>query len=130
MRLQSDEGSKRHTHGYLPTAALQWEMRPYRDGMAIPCPCCKASNESGPACRRCKADLGLLFAVDAARTERMHDARRMLGEARYDDALQSLEEAVKLRRGGDLSRLKAVAFLLKRDFRAALNALDEARDRP
>jgi len=114
----------------LPTAALQWEMRPYRDGMAIPCPCCKASNESGPACRRCKADLSLLFAVDAERTERMHDARRMLGEARYDDALQSLEEAVKLRRGGDLSRLKAVAFLLKRDFRAALNALDEARDRP
>ncbi|HXD88787.1 MAG TPA: hypothetical protein VN641_20015 [Urbifossiella sp.] len=100
-------------------------MRPYRDGMAIPCPCCKASNETGPACRRCKADLGLLFAVDAERTERLDDARRQLSEARYDEAWRSLEEAEKLRRGGDLSRLKAVAFLLKRDFRGAMAAYDE-----
>ncbi|HEY2911298.1 MAG TPA: hypothetical protein VGI99_13695 [Gemmataceae bacterium] len=97
--------------------------------MAIPCPCCKASNDVGPNCRRCKADLGLLFAVDAERTERLQDARRMLGEARFDEALHSLGEAEKLRRGGDLTRLKAVACLLKRDFRAALTVHAEMRER-
>jgi hypothetical protein len=32
--------------------------------VSVACPCCRAVNESGPACRRCKADLGLLFALD------------------------------------------------------------------
>src|SRR5262249_17865113 len=31
------------------------------------CPVCKAENAQGPACRRCKADLSLLFAVEARR---------------------------------------------------------------
>ena len=28
--------------------------------MPVPCPCCKAANDTGPGCRRCKADLSLL----------------------------------------------------------------------
>ena len=43
--------------------------------MPIPCPCCRASNDTGPACRRCKADLALLFALEANRAEHFAAAR-------------------------------------------------------
>ena len=31
------------------------------------CPVCRATNDQGPQCRRCKADLGLLFRLEAQR---------------------------------------------------------------
>lgn len=40
--------------------------------MTIVCPCCRAGNDAGPACRRCKADLSLLF---EARTRRAEQAK-------------------------------------------------------
>lgn len=95
------------------------------EGMAIPCPCCKANNDAGPICRRCKADLGLLFAVEAERTQRVAEACRHLGASHYSKALAALEKAEGLRRGPDLTRLKAVAALLNRDFAAALAAHSE-----
>jgi predicted ATPase len=33
--------------------------------MSLACPCCKAANDVGPNCRRCKADLSLAFAFEA-----------------------------------------------------------------
>ena len=35
--------------------------------MALRCPVCKAENAQGPNCRRCKADLSLLFALEDRR---------------------------------------------------------------
>ncbi|HEY3787528.1 MAG TPA: hypothetical protein VGL71_01680 [Urbifossiella sp.] len=96
--------------------------------MAIPCPCCKASNETGPLCRRCKADLSLLFAIDAERAESLASARGSLADLQLEDAFAALERAEPLRRGPDITRLKAAVFLLNRDFASALSAYDESHD--
>lgn len=97
--------------------------------MPIPCPCCKASNDAGPSCRRCKADLSLLVAFEADRTATLDAARRFVGGARFAEAHAALDRANRLRQGDDIARLKAVAFLLARDFPAALRAYDECHDR-
>jgi Flp pilus assembly protein TadD len=97
--------------------------------MPIPCPCCKASNDAGPACRRCKADLSLLFAVEADRAAAVEEARRLAAQSRFPDALSQLERAAQLRRGDDVSRLKAAVLLLARDFPAARRAYHELASR-
>jgi hypothetical protein len=43
------------------------------------CPVCKADNAQGPQCRRCKADLTVLFDLEAARRARLDAARGHLG---------------------------------------------------
>ena len=35
------------------------------------CPVCKAENEMTPQCRRCKADLSLLLALERGRAEQL-----------------------------------------------------------
>jgi hypothetical protein len=89
--------------------------------MTIPCPCCKASNESGPNCRRCKADLALLFSLEAERIELVSAARRLLQQSQFEEAGAKLVRAERLRRGDDVRTLRAGAFLLNRDFAAALD---------
>jgi len=93
--------------------------------MPIPCPCCKASNDTGPACRRCKADLSLLFAVEADRAAAVEAARRLVAESRCGEALARLDRAAQLRRGADASRMRAAVLLLARDFAGALSVYDE-----
>ena len=84
--------------------------------MTIPCPCCRASND-GPTCRRCKADLSLLAAVEARRRYLLEAARVEL--SRGDDATAMIEEAAGLRGGADVAQLRALAALLKRDYAGA-----------
>ena len=50
------------------------------------CPVCKAENAQGPACRRCKADLSLLFALEERRAWALAEARRLLAAGRVDEA--------------------------------------------
>ena len=90
--------------------------------MPIPCPCCKAANDAGPACRRCKADLSLLFALEADRAALVAEARELAAEARFPESLSALARAAQLRRGNDVQRLRAVALLLSRDYAGALAA--------
>ena len=90
--------------------------------MPVPCPCCKAANDAGPNCRRCKADLSLLFAVDAQRAATLDDARRLAAEGRFAEALAAVDRAAQLRRGADVLRLRAAVLLLSRDFAGALRA--------
>jgi hypothetical protein len=97
--------------------------------MPVPCPCCKAANDAGPACRRCKADLSLLFAVEADRAAAVEQTRRLAAESRFPEALVQLDRASQLRRGDDLSRLKAAVLLLARDFPAASRAYHELASR-
>jgi hypothetical protein len=85
----------------------------------IPCPVCRARVESGPLCRRCKADLSLLFALEARRDAALAAARRALAAGRADEALARAAEAEQLRHGADARRLIALAHLLRRDFAAA-----------
>src|SRR5580765_7909488 len=93
--------------------------------MPVPCPCCKASNDAGPSCRRCKADLSLLFAVEDERASLVAAARQLAAESRHSESLAALERAAQLRRTDDVLRLRAAVLLLARDFAAARRAYDE-----
>ena len=87
--------------------------------MALTCPLCRASNEIGPACRRCRADLSLLFAVEANRDAELAAARDELAQGRLDAASDCLRRADGLRAGPDGARLAAVLALVRRDFAEA-----------
>lgn len=91
------------------------------------CPVCRAEVEQGPACRRCRADLSLLFALEAQRQRVLREAARALvtGQTRRAEALTEGAEA--LRKGPDGRRIRAVCRLLRRDFRSALNWHASAR---
>lgn len=96
--------------------------------MPISCPCCKASNEAGPTCRRCKADLLLLFTLEARRAALIGEARRLAAECRFPESAAILAEAAQLRQGADVQQLRAVVSLLARDFPAALKAHQSATE--
>ena len=88
--------------------------------MPVPCPCCKASNATGPNCRRCKADLAELFALDTHAEALLAEARNRIhaGDARRAAAI--IDRALETRRTPEALRLRAVAAYLGRDFPAAL----------
>lgn len=97
--------------------------------MTVPCPCCKASNDTGPNCRRCKADLSLLFAVEEQRTAAVEEARQLAAAGQFPGSLAALDRAAQLRRGPDVPRLRAAVLILARDFPAALRAYHEQATR-
>jgi hypothetical protein len=84
------------------------------------CPVCKAENAQGPSCRRCKADLALLFALEEQCERALAAARRCLAEGKWREAVSHAEEADKLRGDAESRRLLAVSHLLVRDFTRAL----------
>ena len=90
--------------------------------MTIACPCCRASNETA-TCRRCRADLSLLAAIEVRRAYLLDAARAEL--ARGDDARPMIEEAAALRNGTDAAQLRAVSALLGRDYESALAYISE-----
>jgi hypothetical protein len=85
----------------------------------INCPNCKANNESGPLCRRCKSDLSLLFQAFERRAWTMLQAGISLRNGQLLDCKRYLEEAELIQPGLDIDRMKAVSHLLNRDFAAA-----------
>ena len=85
----------------------------------ITCPCCRATNDAGPACRRCKADLGFLFAIVARRADLMSAARRAVAVGDWPTVTKTAGAADHLRAGVDARRLLAVAALMSRDYPAA-----------
>jgi hypothetical protein len=88
--------------------------------MILQCPVCRAENTSGPVCRRCRADLSLLAAVEARRTFHVDRVHAAIREGRLDAAGTELMRAAALRTGPDVRRLKACLDLLYGDFTAAL----------
>ena len=83
------------------------------------CPVCRAENAAGPLCRRCKADLSLLFALEEERAGQLAGARRDLVEGRWRQAHARAERADHLRSDAESRRVLAVAALLDRDFHQA-----------
>jgi hypothetical protein len=83
------------------------------------CPVCKADNPHGPQCRRCKADLSLLFALEEQRQWKLAEARRCLRQGEWQTAVKHAVTASWLRDDEESRRLVAVARLLSRDFAAA-----------
>jgi hypothetical protein len=90
------------------------------------CPVCRAQIEQGPQCRRCRADLSLLFAVEKQRQNALAAAYRCLAQRRWQQALALAEGADTLRRDEDSRRLRAVLRLLERDFEGAWRAYTNA----
>ena len=84
------------------------------------CPACKADNAQGPLCRRCKADLSLLFELDAHREYTLLEARQSVREGRWDDAARLARRADGLRSDAGSRRLVAVTAVLSRAYYEAI----------
>lgn len=107
---------------------MDLERTPSHSGrftMPVPCPCCKAVNEAGPVCRRCKADLGLLFQLEANRESLLNRAKSLAQNGELAESLDAVRKARELRRGEDAQRLRVAVLLLARDFSGALAAYHE-----
>jgi hypothetical protein len=94
------------------------------------CPVCRAADNQGAQCRRCKADLGLLWQVQHARRRLLQEAATAAAQGR---ALACRELAVEAHRllGDDESlRLLALAALLQRDFARAFHYWRAVANKP
>src|SRR5437879_4582934 len=97
--------------------------------MPLRCPVCKADNAQGPQCRRCKADLSLLFALEDQRRVVLATAQRAAARGDWRDFLSAAERADALRSDDESRRLLAAARLLHGDFKAALNTAQRIAER-
>jgi hypothetical protein len=88
---------------------------------ALRCPVCKAENVQGPTCRRCKADLSLLFQLEEARQHLLDGARREARAGCWQRFLSCVSQAHALRADEQTRRLRAVVRLLRRDYPGALS---------
>jgi hypothetical protein len=75
------------------------------------CPVCKADNTQGPTCRRCKAELALLFELEAARQRLLAKARDLALAGRWGEFLERVLLAHGLRHDEETSRLLAAGRL-------------------
>lgn len=83
------------------------------------CPACKAENAVGPTCRRCKADLSLLFHLEAQRERLRMQAEWHAGRGEGEQAVALAIRMDDLRAGKDALRLECMGHLLQRDYARA-----------
>ncbi len=84
------------------------------------CPICRAENAAPPACRRCRADLSLLWQLEEARARHLREVEFALTRRRFPEAEALLNRAEAIRSDGDSARLRAILSLLQGDFPGAL----------
>jgi hypothetical protein len=94
------------------------------------CPVCRAELNDSPQCRRCRADLALLAAVEQQRRGLLARAREQLREGRPSAAHSLVEQAAALQPAADGHQLAALAHLLRRNFSAAWRAYQQAKRAP
>jgi hypothetical protein len=87
--------------------------------MTIRCPICRAANDTGPVCRRCKADLAPLVELEERRAHILERAAKAAAVGDLAAVLRHARHAQLLRAGGDATRWLAVGHLLRGDFAAA-----------
>src|SRR5262249_23049551 len=87
--------------------------------LAMRCPVCRAELTTGPQCRRCRADLSLLFALEAQRRQTVALASAMAARGHGEEVLALAEQADQLQHGADCQRLRALGYLLQHNFAAA-----------
>jgi hypothetical protein len=90
-----------------------------REDENVICPVCRANNDAGPQCRRCRADVSMLFDLDARRAAVLAEACRDAAQGRWREADAGAREADAMRRDADSQRLRAVCSLMTGDFAAA-----------
>jgi Flp pilus assembly protein TadD len=90
--------------------------------MPLRCPVCKAENAGGPACRRCKADLSMLFALEDDRAALLARARQQVASGGAAEAVRVAARANGLHEDEESLRLLALASMLQRDHHEAWRA--------
>jgi hypothetical protein len=83
------------------------------------CPVCKADNDQGPQCRRCRVDLSLLFTLQQQRRAALVEAYRSAARGRWQRALAIAEGADALHSDEETRHFLAVGYLMQRDFARA-----------
>jgi hypothetical protein len=83
------------------------------------CPVCRAEAGPGPPCRRCRADLSLLFSLEDQRRAALQGAYEALSQGRGPSLLDWAQQAHILRRDEESGRLLILGYLLCRDFAEA-----------
>ena len=83
--------------------------------MIIACPACRAENAER-TCRRCRADLGLLWDLEAQRERLLVDAAEAIRRGEFTQATERAQSAYDLRVGSDAGRLIACVYLLRGQF--------------
>jgi hypothetical protein len=94
-------------------------------GALMRCPVCRADNEMPSACRRCRADLSLLWALENQRDEALAGAVRAIAQGQAAQAARLADQAHNLRAGPDSLRALAWGHLLEHDFAAAWRCFKE-----
>ncbi len=87
--------------------------------MTIACPACRADN-SERTCRRCRADLGMLWDLEAQRQRLLADVGDALRRGELVRVIDIAQAALDLRDGTDAARVIACAYLLRGKFFRAL----------
>lgn len=77
-------------------------------------------------CRRCRADMGLMFSIEARREFLMDESLRLARAGRIEPALKALDEVDSLRMGDDARRTRAAVLVLCRDFPGAMKCYAES----
>jgi hypothetical protein len=85
----------------------------------VRCPACRADNTTGPQCRRCRADLSLLFALEDQRLRVLEQAALAARRGDWREVTRLAGQAHDLRRDEDSRRLLALAHLVQRHFAEA-----------
>jgi hypothetical protein len=80
------------------------------------CPVCRAANDQGPQCRRCRADLTLLFGLEGQRRQLLNMVRQELVRGGGGTALEYARRVDGLRCDKESRRVLAVCHLLQRNF--------------
>jgi hypothetical protein len=80
------------------------------------CPVCRAELTSGPTCRRCRADLSLLFTLDDQRQELLRRAAAYLARGDGEKTAALADEAAAVQNEPEALRLRAAGSLLARHF--------------
>jgi hypothetical protein len=83
------------------------------------CPVCRAEIAESPQCRRCRADLSLLFTLQAGRNQAMNAAYQCVARNQLGQALAIAGEMDASCRDDDSKRLLALIQLLRGDFAQA-----------
>ena len=87
--------------------------------MTIRCPVCRAENTE-TTCRRCRADLGLLAALEAERAYLLAEATRAVAVRQGEAAVRHAEAARQRGAGAEAFRWLAAGHLLRGDYAAAV----------
>ena len=83
------------------------------------CPVCKANNDRGPQCRRCRADLSLLFTLEEQRQALLDQAFGCLREGTGISLISLVDQIEQIRFDEECLRLRALGYLLQRQYSLA-----------